>query len=94
MDQADNIMKTCQVLKFQDFPDDFQEPLGNLLFNIGEYFRQTGKYIEAERMYRQTLELDKRVLGDDHPDTLATLKSIHFGLLSLQTGSGRQCSCI
>ena len=64
------------ILKFQDFPEDFQEPLEYLLFNIGEYFRQTGKYIEAEKMYRQTLELKKEVLGDDHPDTLGSMNNL------------------
>jgi len=64
------------ILRFQDFPDDFQEPLGELLFNIGEYFLQTGKYIEAEKIFRQALELNKEVLGDNHPGTLANMNNL------------------
>jgi tetratricopeptide (TPR) repeat protein len=45
-------------------------------YNIGEYFRQTGKYIEAEKMYRQALELTKEVLGDDHPSTLDSMNNL------------------
>jgi hypothetical protein len=45
------------ILKFQDFPTDFQESLGDLLFNTGEYFLQTGKYIEAEKMLVQLYRL-------------------------------------
>jgi hypothetical protein len=64
------------ILKFQSFPEDFRDPLGKLLFNTGEYFRQTGKYIEGEKMYRQTLQLTKGVLGDDHPSTLASMNNL------------------
>jgi tetratricopeptide (TPR) repeat protein len=64
------------ILKFQDFPEDFQEPLRKLLFNIGEYFQKTGKYIKAEKMCRQTLELKKEALGDDHPSTLDSMNKL------------------
>ncbi|KAH6677400.1 hypothetical protein B0J14DRAFT_615581 [Halenospora varia] len=64
------------ILNFQSFPEAFQESLWLLLFNTGEYFCQTGKYIEAENKYRQTLELTKRALGDDHAFTLASMSSL------------------
>ena len=64
------------ILKFQDFSKESEEPLWKLLFNIGEYFRQTGKYAEAEKMYQQALELRKAALGDDHPSTLANMNNL------------------
>jgi tetratricopeptide (TPR) repeat protein len=35
-----------------------------------------GNYAEAERVYRQALEIRRRVLGSVHPDTLATLSNL------------------
>ncbi|KAH8658626.1 hypothetical protein BGZ60DRAFT_507289 [Tricladium varicosporioides] len=64
------------ILNFQEFPEAFQGSLHSLLFKTGEYFRQTGKYTEAENRYRQVLELTKRALGDDHPDTLDSMNSL------------------
>jgi tetratricopeptide (TPR) repeat protein len=43
---------------------------------LGECFRFTGKYAEAEAMYRQMLQLQETVLGKDHPDTLRTMKNL------------------
>jgi tetratricopeptide (TPR) repeat protein len=35
-------------------------------------FRRTkaGRYAQAEELFNQTLEIDRRVLGPDHPETL------------------------
>ncbi len=33
-------------------------------------YRNQGRYDEAETLYREALETQKRVLGDDHPETL------------------------
>jgi Tetratricopeptide repeat len=42
-----------------------------------------GKYIEAEQMHQQTLELRQKVLGLEHPDTLTSMS--HLGaVLSMQ----------
>ena len=43
---------------------------------MGEYFLQTGKYIEAEKSYRQALELRERLLGVDHPSTLDSMNNL------------------
>jgi tetratricopeptide (TPR) repeat protein len=64
------------VLTFQDFPEDSQESLRVLLYNIGVYFFQTGKYKEAEEFHRRTLELNKQVLGEGHPVTLASMSNL------------------
>ena len=39
------------------------------------YYRQ-GRYTEAESLYLKTLETQKRVLGDDHPDTLRSMNNL------------------
>jgi tetratricopeptide (TPR) repeat protein len=52
------------ILDFPEFSENFEEPLIYLLVNIGNYFRKTGKYPEAEQRYRQALELREKVLGE------------------------------
>ena len=47
-----------------------------LLFNVGECFRIGGKYEEAEQMYQQALELREKVLGQEHPLTLASINNL------------------
>ena len=64
------------VLKFEEFPREFEKPLRDLLFNVGEYFLQTGRYIEAEAMYQQTLQLTQKVLGSEHPETLCSMNNL------------------
>ena len=61
------------VLSFQEYSGDFEESQQNLLFNVGECFRISGKYAEAEGMHRQTLELKEKVLGQEHPSTLGSM---------------------
>jgi hypothetical protein len=52
----------------------------SLLYNLGESSRITGKYVEAEAMLRQTLQLQEAVLGKYHPSTLATINSLTTSL--------------
>ncbi|KAH8671374.1 hypothetical protein BX600DRAFT_411360 [Xylariales sp. PMI_506] len=47
-----------------------------LLYNVAETYRITAKYAQAEQMYRQVLELQKEVLGRDHPDTLSSMNHL------------------
>ncbi|KAK4205836.1 hypothetical protein QBC37DRAFT_301982, partial [Rhypophila decipiens] len=35
-----------------------------------------GNYSEAEQLYRQTLALQTKVLGSEHPDTLNTMNNL------------------
>lgn len=37
---------------------------------------ETGDYIQAESLYRRCLEIRKRVLGEDHPETLASAENL------------------
>ena len=40
--------------------------------NLARLAGKAGRYAEAERLYRTVLDDRRRILGDDHPDTLAT----------------------
>ena len=44
--------------------------------NLALVLQYQGKYDEAEKMHRQTLELMEKVLGVDHPSTLASLNNL------------------
>ena len=37
---------------------------------------QQGKHAEADALYREVLAMQKRVLGDEHPDTLRTVRNL------------------
>jgi tetratricopeptide (TPR) repeat protein len=40
--------------------------------NLANSLRSQGKFTEAETMHRETLEVQRRMLGPEHPDTLGT----------------------
>src|SRR5262249_49548352 len=42
----------------------------NALMNLGVILRRRGQFAEAEKVYRETLVIQSRVLGPEHPDTL------------------------
>jgi hypothetical protein len=63
------------VLSFQEYSGDFKESQYDLFFIVGECFRISEKYIEAEQMYRQTLQLREKVLGEEHPSTLTSVNN-------------------
>jgi len=54
-------------LKKKEHPD----TLGSMN-NLALVLEQQGKYEEAEQMQRQTLDPREKVLGEEHPDTLAS----------------------
>jgi hypothetical protein len=64
------------VLSFQEYSGDFEESQRGLLVNVGECFQISGKYEAAEQMYRQTLELREKVLGQEHPSTLDSMNNL------------------
>jgi len=45
---------------------------------IGETYRALGRYEHAEPQLEKALEIRKRVLGDDHPDTLRSMNNLAF----------------
>ena len=44
--------------------------------NLADTYVRQGKYAQAERLFSQTLEISRRVLGPDHPRTLAVLADV------------------
>ena len=44
--------------------------------NLGADLWNQGRYAEAEQEYRQLLDLDRRVLGPDHPGTLTAMSNL------------------
>ena len=54
-----------------------------LLSGMGESYFLLGKYREAELMWRQTLELWRKIGGAEHPDTLRSMNNLANVLCSL-----------
>ncbi|APZ54423.1 Tetratricopeptide repeat-containing protein [Salipiger abyssi] len=53
--------------------------------NLAVLYRSTGRYGEAEPLYRRALEARERVLGPEHPDTLRSVNN----LAALYENTGR-----
>jgi len=47
-----------------------------LLMTIGTVYETLGLYPEAQKLLQKSLELRRRVLGPEHPDTLGTMKEM------------------
>ena len=45
-----------------------------------------GKYDEAEPLYRESLAIDKKIYGDEHPEVATDLNNL-AGLLKAQVSS-------
>jgi tetratricopeptide (TPR) repeat protein len=50
--------------------------LATSLNNLAELYKSQGKYEKAEPLYLQALELDIRLLGDNHPDVATSLNNL------------------
>ncbi|KAK9386009.1 hypothetical protein V1515DRAFT_587668, partial [Lipomyces mesembrius] len=46
--------------------------------NLAGLFNSQGKYEAAEPLYKETLRLSKKVLGEEHPDTLISMNSLAY----------------
>ncbi len=53
--------------------------------NLASSLTGRGKYAEAEQMQRELLDVQRRVLGPEHPRTLATMSNLASSL----TGRGK-----
>jgi tetratricopeptide (TPR) repeat protein len=53
-----------------------------LLSKVGWCLYSSGQYVEAEQMHQQTLELRRKVLGPEHPHTLASMSNFALVLNS------------
>ena len=56
--------------------EDYNEQAPLLLTHIGMYYWQQGRLDEAEKLEVQVLELQKRVLGEMHPDTIMAMANL------------------
>ena len=43
------------------------------MHNLATTYREQGSYANAQRLYEQTLEIRRRVLGPEHPETLGSM---------------------
>ena len=57
--------------------------------NLAVLYKDQGRYDEAEPLYLETLETRKRVLGDDHPDTLGSMNALAWFLLTREPAGSR-----
>ena len=64
--------------------------IANGLENLASTMQDKGDFAEAERLYRQSLEMRRELLGADHPDVGHTL----FNLASLQFERGESKEAI
>jgi Tetratricopeptide repeat len=46
------------------------------MYNLGRILWGRGRYPEAEKLDRETLDIRRRVLGPEHPDTLASISNL------------------
>ena len=46
------------------------------LNNLAGLYKSMGEYAKAEPLYRQALEIRRRVLGEEHPDYATSLNNL------------------
>jgi eukaryotic-like serine/threonine-protein kinase len=57
----------------------------NTMHDLAWALLQQGHVAEAEALERKLMAMQRRVLGDDHPDTLATISELAFTLCEAKT---------
>ena len=62
-------------LRARDQPAESQDRL-EAACNLADALGRQGKFAEAERMQQEVLDLRRRVLGPEHPNTLATVNNL------------------
>ena len=65
--------------KFSDLSRNSEE-WANLEDEIADLLFAQGKFSDAEKLYRRVIELRSRVLGPEHPDTLASRNRLIYAL--------------
>ncbi len=46
------------------------------MYNLASAYQALGKYAQAEALFRQNLDIRRRVLGPEHPDTLFSMTAV------------------
>ncbi|KAA6408631.1 MAG: kinesin light chain [Lasallia pustulata] len=64
------------ILNYRSYSTGDEKSQRDLLSDVGECFKLTGKYIEAEQMLQQALKLKEKALGKEHPDTLQIMNNL------------------
>ena len=44
--------------------------------NLAAVYESQGRYAEVEKLHKETLEIERRVLGQDHPDTIRSMVNL------------------
>ncbi|PSN58826.1 putative kinesin [Corynespora cassiicola Philippines] len=52
--------------------------LGGRMANLASTYRNQGRWDDAEKLFVQVMKTRKTKLGDDHPDTLASMNNLAF----------------
>ncbi|WP_203097919.1 tetratricopeptide repeat protein [Skermanella rosea] len=95
MRQADDIRNHAALLPLVpharaltgDLPD---APTATLLLWLGDYNRARGAYADAAADFRRTVDASKRLLGAEHPDTLASMNNLASTLRAQGDRGGAQ----
>ncbi|RMZ88350.1 hypothetical protein DV736_g4421, partial [Chaetothyriales sp. CBS 134916] len=48
----------------------------DIMNNLANVLKHLGKYEEARQIHQQTLDLKKKILGDEHPDTVSSMSNL------------------
>jgi tetratricopeptide (TPR) repeat protein len=65
-----------QVAKSTDFAVLPEEQRMSLIDRIGNCYNTLGQYVAAEPLFEEALQLSKKVLGLEHPDTLTSMNKL------------------
>jgi len=48
------------------------------MYGLALLYRDQGRYVQAEQLHVEVIELQRRVLGEEHPTALASLNDLAF----------------
>src|SRR5271165_1401565 len=73
-----------QVVEIQTRVHGSQPPRAQALNNLGLLYRKAGRFDQATELFREALEIDRRALGPEHPDSLSCLNNLALVLLDTE----------
>ncbi|CAH0054750.1 unnamed protein product [Clonostachys solani] len=65
-----------EVRSFISVSSQYEVERGTFLNNFGGYLQGIGRWDEAEKAYQDAAIIRRRILGEEHPDTLTTLADL------------------
>ena len=60
------------------YPEGYQLDMAMTYNNIGDVYRDEGRYSKSLEYYNKALSIREKVLGANHSDTIKTKKNIEF----------------